>query len=163
MTDNSAALRQGFAQAKAIITADLMPRLEKLTSDMVSDMVAKMNILPGMTGNTKTSPAGATYANGMFEQLFVDGKPIRRKLKQGDKFFAGQQRYDGDIQEYTFTAPTETSGNVQQQDNYDFLESQQTGANEFKATIMGGTEYLGHEQVTDNFAKCQMEIDKYFR
>lgn len=72
-------------------------------------------------------------------------------------------RYDGDIQEADFKVPTPTTNRFQQQDNYDFLESQQSGANEFKATIMGGTEYLGHEQVTDNFAKCQLEIDKYFK
>lgn len=146
-----------------------MPRLGSLMSDMVSAMESDMRQLPGMTGNTRTSPAGATYANGVFEEMLLIGKtsstgaPIRVKLRQGDKFFAGQVRYDGEIQEHTFTAPIETSGNVQQQDNYDFLESQQSGAKEFKATIMGGTEYLGHEEVTDNFAKCQMEIDKYFK
>lgn len=169
MTDNSAALRQGFAKAKGIIKDDLMPRLGSLMSDMVSAMESDMRQLPGMTGNTRTSPAGATYANGVFEELLLIGKtsrtgaPIRVKLRQGGRFPAGMERYDGDIQEHTFTATEETSGNIQQQDNYNFLESRQTGANEFKATIMGGTEYLGHEEVTDNFAKCQMEIDKYFK
>ncbi|MCM1295397.1 MAG: hypothetical protein NC311_07620 [Muribaculaceae bacterium] len=163
MADNLSALRQGFAKAKAAIKADLMPRLNRLTADMVSDMEQKMRILPGMTGNTRTSPAGATYADGMFDTLYVGGQPIQPKLRKGEKFFAGQTRYDGDIQEHTFTAHTDTKGNVVQQDNYDFLESQQNAPNEFKATIVGGTEYLGHEQVTDNFAKCQMEVDKYFK
>ena len=170
MADNSSILRVGTAKAKAFIAADLTGRLGNLTHDMVNDMKSRMDAeLPGMTGNVRTSPAGATYANGALHDIVLVGgtdstrKPLQPKLTKGAKFAAGRQRYDGDTQEYTFTASLSSSGNFQQSENYDFLESQQSGSNEFKATIVGATEYLGDVQVADNFAKCQMEIDKYFK
>lgn len=169
MADNSSILRVGAAKAKAFIAADLTGRLNHLTRDMVDDMKVRMEALPGMTGNTKTSPAGAVYSNGVMQDIVLIGgtdstrKPLQSKLTKGAKFAAGRQRYDGDTQEHTFTAPFDSSGNLQQSDNYDFLESQQSGFNEFKATVVGATEYLGDVQVADNYAKCQMEIDNYFK
>ncbi len=163
-TDNSAALKAGMAKAKAAIQADLTGRLSRLMGDMVSDMGKKIrDNAGGMTGNTWTSPAGAVYADGMLTDIRLGAEPLRGKLKKGDIFPKGSVRFDGTRQKKAFKADIETTGNPSQSDNYEFLESQQTGSKEFKATIVGGTEYRGHEQVADNFAKCQIEIDKYFK
>ncbi len=72
-----------------------------------------------------------------------------------------KQRYQELLSDLHYTPPAPSV--TRTADNYEFLESQQTGSKEFKATIVGGTEYRGHEQVADNFAKCQIEIDKYFK
>lgn len=166
-TDNSAALKAGMTKAKAFITSDLTGRLNRLMGDMVSDMYAKMKEdVPGMTGNTQTSPAGAVYVNGVLESIDLgDGRkpPLQGKLRAGQVFSAGRVRYDGDIQKKTFKADVDTTGNMSQSDNYAFLESQQSGTNELKMTVVGGTEYLGQQQVADNYAKCEDEIPKYFK
>ena len=167
--DNSTALSKGATKARSIIRDDIMGRLNPLMYDMVSDMHSRMRKeVPGMTGNTMTSPAGATYAAGVMDDIVLVGAngtanpPLQGKLKAGAKFTAGRERYDGDIQERTFTATVDTSGNTSQLDNYEFLESQQNGKG-FKMTVIGGTEYLGMMQVADNFTFCQQEADKYFK
>ena len=162
--DNSAALKAGMIKAKSTIRADLSGRLSRLMGDMIKDMENKIRAdVGGMTGNTWTSPAGAIYINGILSDISLGETPLRDKLKKGDRFEKGNLRWDRDDQNKTFKASTQTTGHYQVNDNYEFLESQQSGSNEVKATIVGGTEYEGHEQVADNFAKCQMEIDKYFQ
>lgn len=63
-----------------------------------------------MTGNYINSFGIAIYRNGEFIACAttndIEGEsPIQLTLAGGDKFRAGRQRYDGDTQEYTFTAP----------------------------------------------------------
>lgn len=162
--DNSAVLKAGMAKAKSAIRADLSGRLSRLMGDMVSDLNNKIREKTGgMTGNTWTSPAGAVYTDGQLSDIQLGSEPLQVKLRKGEVFSAGRERYDGSEQKKGFKASEDTTGRTSQLDNYLFLESQQSGSNEVKATIVGGTEYEGHEQVAENFAKCQMEIDKYFQ
>lgn len=65
------------------------------------------------------------------------------------------------MQEYTFTASVETTGNTSQQDNYDFLESQQSGDG-IKMVVTGATEYLGNDQVTESYSYAQGAVGKHF-
>lgn len=170
MADNSSILKSGSKIAKNVIAADIMSRLGLLMNDctakMTSDLFANT---PGMTGNTRTSGAGATYLNdGEMAEIIIsgsnDGKnpPLSAKLRQGQIFKAGRQRYDGDVQEADFKADVDTSGNSAQKDNLAFLESQK-GDKDFKMVIVGGTEYLGQTQVTDNFGYMQNNVDKFFK
>lgn len=167
--DNSATLTKGTQMMKNIISADILNRLSGLMTDVVSTMHNQMQVqVPGMTGNTQTSPSGAIYDNGAVADLMAVGAtdgtrpPLQGKLRQGQLFRAGRVRYDGDIQEYTFKAKTDTSGKTTQEDNINFLQSRNPGKG-YDMTIAGGTEYLGATQVTDNFAYCQNVVSSYFQ
>lgn len=163
---NAAALKAGTALAKNLIKEHLRQCMASALADVVSDQHIRMAKLPGMTGNTRTSPAGATYVDGKLDGLEMAGQtfaqsPIRTKLRKGGVFPAGALRYDGDMQEYTFTASVETTGNTSQQDNYDFLESQQSGDG-IKMVVTGATEYLGNDQVTESYSYAQGAVGKHF-
>lgn len=166
--DNSAALRNGTAKAKKLIKENIMLRLDNLLYDVVDDMHNRMKSVPGMTGNTRTSPAGATYADGAIHDILIVGgndsvtPPLQGKLVKGSKFSAGRIRYDGDVQQRTFSAGTDTTGRTSQEDHYEFLESRQAGK-EMKMTVIGATEYLGHEQVEDNYVYCQDAAQRVFK
>ena len=155
---------------KNIITADIMQRIGNLMNDCTTQMTSQLfKEVPGMTGNTRTSGAGATYTNqGEMLDINISGSndgsapPLSAKLRQGNVFKAGRQRYDGDTQESDFKASVDTSGNTAQKDNLQFLESQK-GGKDFKMVIVGGTEYLGQQQITDSFSYCQNMADKYFK
>lgn len=165
--DNSGVLAKGTAKAKKLIAAHLLKCMNNALDDVVADEHRRMSKLPGMTGNTRTSPAGATYANGMFDNLILAGDtfarpPLRSKLRNGQIFPAGAERYDGDIQEYDFVARLDTTGNTSQEDNYDFLEAQQMGK-EIKMVVTGATEYLGNDQVTESYQYAQSAVTKHFQ
>lgn len=161
--NNAQALRTGAAKAKQIIKDGIMVRLDNLLYDVISDLERRMmSETGGMTGNTWTSPAGATYADGVINEIMLGDEPLMGKLRQGMKFHAGRERFDGTIQERTFTADTDTSGNESRKDKYRFLESQQSGKG-FKMTITGGTEYLGHQQLADNYVYCQGRTSDLFK
>lgn len=169
MTINSAALKNGTRIAKNVISADIMQRIGALMEDCLGNMQTNLEMkVSGMTGNTLTSPAGATYEKGKIEKLHITSQddntrpPLAARLKQGAKWAQGRQRYDGGVQSKTFTADVETSGNTIQRDNAEFLKSQQSSEG-FKMIIAGGTEYAGMSQVADNFTFCQNIIDQYFK
>lgn len=164
MIDNSKTLREGAAKARAIIGKDMTIRLSSLMYGVVEDLRNRVaGAVGGMTGNTWESPAGAVYVDGVMEETYLGNKPMMGKLKPGMKFYEGVDRYDGTIQNRTFTADTDTSGNEARLDKYDFLESQQSGKG-FKMTVTGGTEYFpGMEQLVDNYLFCQQEADRYFK
>lgn len=168
MSDNSAILTAGTKIAKNAISADIMARLGLLMNDCTSQMADRLSAeVPGMTGNARTSGAGATYSSlGQLSEINISGDgmapPLSAKLRKGQIFHAGRQRYDGEIQEADFKAEVDTSGNTAQKDNLAFLESQK-GDKDFKMVIVGGTEYLGQTQATDNFAYCQNNADRYFK
>lgn len=168
MADNSSVLAQGTKIMKNIITADIMQRIGELMEDCTSQMESKLHAeVPGMTGNTRTSSAGATFNNkGELADVYISGNgsdaPLSAKLREGQIFHKGRQRYDGRTQESNFKATVDTTGNTSQRDNYDFLASKK-GGKDFKMVIVGGTEYLGEQQVTDNYAYCETNADKYFQ
>lgn len=170
MANNSAVLKAGTKIAKNVIALDVMGRLGKLMDDCTQQMSKKLSVeVPGMTGNARTSGAGATYDNeGTLAEINISGSndgrtaPLSAKLRKGEVFKAGRQRYDGDTQRSDFIAKVETTGNTTQKDNLDFLESQE-GGKDFKMVIVGGTEYLGQEQVADNFGYMQNNVDRFFK
>lgn len=169
MADNSSALAQGTKVMKNIITADIMNRIGSFMLENTRQLQTTMKKeLPGMTGNAVTSAAGATYNKGSIQAVVNTGMldstspPLQPKLKKGQKFKAGRTRYDGSQQASTFTATEQTTGQTSQADNFDLIKSLASG-NDFKAVIIGGTEYLGATQVSDNFSFAENNIDKYFQ
>ena len=169
MANNSATLRNGSKMAKNAIRTNILSRLNVALVDTIGDMQNKMMSLPGMTGNTKTSPAGATYDNdGAMIDITVVGStdgtraPIRSKLKSGQTFKKESIRYDGSEQSKTFTAGVDTSGNTSQSDNVSFLNSQQ-GGKDYRLVIVGASEYLGQQEVTDNYAWFENNVDRFFK
>lgn len=169
MSDNSAVLRSGQKIARQVISLDISSRLGALMQSCVGQMTSHLkDEVPGMTGNTQTSASGGTYIEGRLTEVNISGSndgmspPLSAKLRKGNVFKAGRQRYDGGIQESDFKADVDTTGNQSQKDNLDFLESQE-GEKGFKMLIVGGTEYLGQVQVSDNFAYCQNNVDRFFK
>lgn len=164
---NASVLREGAKKARKLIREHIRQCMNNALEDIVSDQHNRMAKLPGMTGNTRTSPAGATYVDGVFDNVQLAGHtcgapPIRTKLRKGGVFPAGAIRYDGDVQERKFTAGVDTTGETSQQDNYNFLESQQSGSG-FKMTVVGATEYLGNDQVVESYSYAQTALPKHLK
>lgn len=166
---NSAILKAGTKIAKNVISADITSRLGLLMEDCIGTMRQQLEQhVSGMTGNTRTSPAGAVYSDGSIVQIHIVGetdsvhKPLAPKLSIGNKWQKGRERYDDSSQKKTFEANFDTTRHYVQQDNLEYLNSQQ-GDKDFKMIVGGGTEYAGTEQVLDNFTYCQNNVDKFFK
>lgn len=169
MADNSAILKAGSKIAKNTISLDIVSRLGLLMEDCVGTMRQQLEqYVGGMTGNTRTSPAGAVYSDGNIVQIHIVGetdsvhRPLAPKLTIGNRWEKGSERYDEAPQKKTFEAKFDTTRHYVQQDNLEYLNSQQ-GDKDLKMIVGGGTEYAGLEQLLDNFSYCQNNVDKFFK
>lgn len=174
MADNSSALAQGTKIMKNIITADIMQRLNRASAEAMNDIHERFfpNI-PGMTGNAKTSNAAATYNKGKMETILIRGKnmggvrmPLQHRITKGEKFHAGQKRYDGPMQGGDYKGSVSTTREYIQIDHDNFLESQQSGT-DFKMILISGTEYFPLYDWTtlqhDNYTWFLNNVDSFFK
>lgn len=166
---NAAALKKGTARAKWIIddyiSNLLLPDIaKKILEDATNGRIFQGN---NMTGNTVNSYAVGAYSKGslVFAATSSQGipKPLRRKLSKGQRFYAGSQRWDGDIQQNTFTAQVSTNGTMEAERSIAFLQSYKPSPRGWALVVCNGVEYATYQEnamninvLTSNFDYTKM-------
>lgn len=174
--DNTAALRLGTQRAKDLIARHilndiLVPMAKGLIQAATEGRVALGH---NMTGNTVNSYAAGIYVKGSLVHIETHAgsipNPLRRKLGRGQRFFAGSQRWDGDIQEHPFTAEVATNGTMEAERSIAFLQSYQANPQGWTIVVCNGVEYatyqeneMGIDVLTANFDYARMFAPSMFK
>lgn len=173
---NAAVLRRGTQMAKDMIARHvlnviLVPTAKELIKDATQ---GRISIGHNMTGNTVNSYAVGVYVNGQLVHIETSSgsipRPLRRKLGRGERFFAGSQRWDGEIQEHTFTAQVSTNGTMEAQRSIAFLQSYKPSPNGWTLVVCNGVEYATYQEnemqidvLTANFDYAKMFMPSMFK
>ena len=165
-TDNERALERGFNLAVEKIRDRLCKDLMDLGKALLDDPV--LGGIPKMTGNTyKSLTAGVFYNKRLYDLVFMaGGMPIRKKLRDGEAFMAGEIRYDGDDQEHTFVAEVDTDGSYGDQTSIKFLSEYKPKRNGYCIVVCTGTEYSEFralDNLTDNYQFARQRFLKSFK
>ena len=153
---NAAALRLGTQRAKEMIARHvlnviLVPAAKELIQDA---MQARIRLGDNMTGNTVNSYAAGVYVKGELVHIETSWgsipHPLRHKLSKGERFYAGSQRWDGDIQEHTFTAPVATNGTTEAERSIAFLQSFRPSSKGWALVVCNGVEYAAFQENVAN-------------
>lgn len=155
---NAAALQKGSQIAKDMIARHvlnviLVPVAKELIKDATQ---GRIFLGHNMTGNTVNSYAAGVYVKGCLVHIETSSgsipHPLRRKLSRGQRFYAGSQRWDGEVQEHTFTAQVSTNGTMEAERSIAFLQSYKPSPKGWVLVVCNGVEYA-------TFQENQMEID----
>lgn len=173
---NEAALRRGTQMAKDMIARHvlnvmLVPAAKALIKDATQ---GRISIRHNMTGNTVNSYAAGVYVDGKLVWIETSSgsipHPLRRKLGRGERFFAGSQRWDGEIQEHTFTAKVSTNGTMEAERSIAFLQSYKPSPKGWTLVVCNGVEYatfqeneLNIDTLTANFDYAKMFHASFFK
>jgi hypothetical protein len=173
MKDNAALFDKGMTKATKLISQHLSKMLSGAADGLVADALER-RIYSGhnMTGNTATSYAAGVYVNGSLQKVHRDGrmKPLQRKLTVGQRFSAGRERWDGDVQERTFTAGVQTDGDYGYSSVRDWLQGLIPIKDGFQICVMSGVEYALFQErecdidvLTSTFMEAPAIIQSYIR
>lgn len=155
---NAAALQLGSRRAKEIIARHVLNGILVPAAKDIIQNATQGRIFLGhnMTGNTVNSYAVGVYKRGELVFIMTSSggiaKPLRRKLGKGQRFYAGSQRWDGDMQEHTFTAQVGTNGTMEAERSIAFLQSYKPSPNGWSLIVCNGVEYA-------TFQESMMDID----
>lgn len=156
--DNTAALRRGHQIAKDLIARHilnviLVPAAKELVQDILQSRITDGH---NMTGNTVNSYAAGVYVRGQLVHIETSSAsiphPLRRKLGKGQRFYAGNQRWDGEIQEGTFTAKAGSNGTMEAERSIAFLKSYHAPHTGWALVVCNGVEYAVYQE-------AEMDID----
>lgn len=148
---NAAALQRGAAKARQIIE-DHMYLLFTHAAKKLLEEATNNRILLGhnMTGNTVNSYAAGVYCRGKIVFMMTSSqgisKPLRRKLGRGQRFYAGSQRWDGEMQEHTFTAQAGSNGTMEAERSIAFLQSHKPSPKGWVLVVCNGVEYASYQE-----------------
>lgn len=173
---NAAALRRGTQMAKDMIACHvlnviLVPTAKELIKDAT---LGRISIGHNMTGNTVNSYAVGVYVNVQLVHIETSSgsilRPLRRELGKGQRFYAGSQRWDGDMQEHTFTAQVGTNGTMEAERSIAFLQSFRPSPNGWSLVVCNGVEYATFQEsmmdidvLTANFDYAKMFVPSMFK
>lgn len=172
--DNSAALRKGTAKAKAIIDNHLYLLLTAAAKKLLEDATnGRIFLGHNMTGNTVNSYAVGVYKRGVLDFMMTSSqgipKPLRRKLGRGQRFYAGSQRWDGEMQGHTFTAQVGSNGAMEAERSIAFLQSHKPSPKGWVLVVCNGVEYASYQEnemnidvLTANFDYAKMFMPSMF-
>lgn len=173
---NEAVLKAGTAKAKRLIENHIVNQiLIPLARNLVENATqGRISLGHNMTGNTINSYAAGVYVKGNLVQIeMATGSiphPLRRKLNAGQRFFAGSQRWDGEMQEHTFTAQVSTNGSTEAERNIAFLQSYQASPKGYTLVVCNGVEYATFQEnlmqidvLTQNFDYAKMFAPSMFK
>lgn len=150
--NNSAALQLGTQRAKDLIARHI---LNEIFVPMAKGIIqaateGRVSLGHNMTGNTVNSYAAGVYVKGSLVIIETSGgsipNPLRRKLGRGQRFYPGSQRWDGDIQENTFTAEVATNGTMEAERSIAFLQSYQANPQGWELVVCNGVEYASYQE-----------------
>lgn len=173
---NEAALQRGTQMAKDMIARHvlnviLVPTAKELIKDAT---LGRISIGHNMTGNTVNSYAVGVYVKGTLVHIETSSGsipcPLRRKLGKGERFYAGGQRWDGDVQQNTFTAPISTNGTTEAERSIAFLQSYKPSPKGWALVVCNGVEYATYQEnemnidvLTSNFDYAKMFMPSMFK
>lgn len=149
---NAEALRLGTQRAKEMIARHVLNRILIPTAKGLIQAATEGRIALGhnMTGNTINSYAAGVYVNGSLVHIETSAgsipNPLRRKLGKGQKFYAGSQRWDGEMQEHTFTAEVATNGATEAERSIAFLRSYRADTKGWELVVCNGVEYASYQE-----------------
>lgn len=139
--------------ARHVLNVILVPVAKELIQDATR---GRIRIGHNMTGNTVNSYAAGVYVNGKLVWIETSSgsipHPLRHKLGRGERFYAGSQRWDGKIQEHTFTAQVSTNGTMEAERSIAFLQSYKASPMGWTLVVCNGVEYA-------TFQENEMNID----
>lgn len=174
--NNADVLRNGTEKAKKIIREHIIDRiLIPAAKELIQEATqGRISLGSNMTGNTVNSYAAGVYFNGILAHIETSTgsipRPLRRKLGNGQKFYAGSQRWDGEIQEHTFTAKAGSNGAMEAERSIAFLQSYKPEARGYALTVCNGVEYATWQEnemnidvLTGNFDYAQMFLPSIFK
>lgn len=173
---NVAALRLGSQRAKDMIARHvlnviLVPAAKELIQAATQGRVSYGH---NMTGNTINSYAAGVYVNGSLVHIETSARsiphPLRRKLGRGQRFYAGSQRWDGEMQEHTFTAQAGSNGTMEAERSIAFLQSYRPSPKGWALVVCNGVEYATFQEnemnidvLTANFDYAKMFAPSMFK
>lgn len=173
---NASALRRGSQMAKDMIARHvlnviLVPAAKELIKDATQ---GRISIGHNMTGNTVNSYAVGVYVKGQLVHIETPSgsipRPLRRKLGRGERFYVGSQRWDGDVQQSTFTAPISTNGTMEAERSIAFLQFYKPSPKGWALVVCNGAEYATYQEnemnidvLTSNFDYAKMFMPSMFK
>ncbi len=174
--NNADALRKGTEKAKKmiedhIVNQILIPIARRLIQDATE---GRITLGHNMTGNTINSYAAGVYVNGSLIHIETSSgsipHPLRRKLGRGQRFYAGSQRWDGELQETTFTARAGSNGTMEPERSIAFLQSHKPSPKGWALIVCNGVEYatcqeneMNIDVLTSNFNFAQTFAPSMFK
>ncbi len=173
--DNSAALRKGTAKARKIIDDHIYLILTNIAKKLLQDATnGRIFLGHNMTGNTVNSYAVGVYKRGVLDFMMTSSqgipKPLRRKLGYHQRFYAGDQRWDGETQQHTFTAQVGTNGSTEAERSIAFIQSYQASPKGWTIVLCNGVEYASFQEsmmdidvLTANFDAAKMLLPAFFK
>lgn len=122
-----------------------------IASGLIEEAIqGRITLGHNMTGNTINSYAVGVYLKGTLAYIeSAAGKipnPLRRKLGNGQRFYAGNQRWDGEVQERTFTAKSGSNGTMEPEQSIAFLMSYRASPNGYTIVVCNGVEYATYQE-----------------
>lgn len=155
---NAAALQRGSQMAKGMIARHVLNAILVPAAKELIQAATQGRVFAGhnMTGNTINSYAAGVYVDGTLVHIETSSgnipHPLRRKLGRGQRFYAGSQRWDGEVQEHTFTAQAGSNGTMEAEQSIAVLQSYKPSPKGWALVVCNGVEYA-------TFQENQMEID----
>ena len=172
---NAAALQRGTQIAKDLIARHVLNKIFVPAAKELIQAATQGRIFAGhnMTGNTINSYAAGVYVNGQLVHIETSAgsisKPLRRKLGRGQRFYAGSQRWDGEMQEHTFTAQAGSNGTMEAERSIAFLQSHKPSPKGWALVVCNGVEYASYQEnemnidvLTANFDYAKMFMPAMF-
>lgn len=173
---NADVLRKGTEKAKKMIEEHIVNQILIPASKSLIQAATEGRVALGhnMTGNTINSYAAGVYVNGILIHIETSAgsipNPLRRKLGRGQRFFAGSQRWDGEVQEHTFTAKIGSNGTMEAERSIAFLQSFKPTSKGFALVVCNGVEYATYQEnemnidvLTANFDYARMFLPSMFK
>lgn len=162
---NATALQHGSQRAKDIIARHVLNQILIPAAKELIQAATQSRIFAGhnMTGNTINSYAAGVYVGGSLVHIETSAgsipSPLRRKLGRGQRFFAGSQRWDGEIQEHTFTAQVGSNGSMEAERSIAFLQTFRPSPNGWTIVVCNGVEYADFQENSMNIDVLTSSFD----
>lgn len=173
---NATALAMGTRIAKEKIARHVLNQIFVPAAKELINAATQGRVFAGhnMTGNTINSYAAGVYVSGQLVHIETSAgsipHPLRRKLGIGQRFYAGSQRWDGEVQEHTFTAQTGSNGAMEAERSIAFLQSHKPTPDGWALVVCNGAEYATYQEnemnvdvLTSNFDYAKMFAPSMFK
>lgn len=173
---NAAALQMGTRKAKEMIARHVLNGIFIPAAKELIKAATQGRIFAGhnMTGNTINSYAAGVYVAGQLLYIETSAgsipKPLSRKLGKGQRFYAGSQRWDGEMQAHTFTAQAGSNGTMEAERSIAFLQSHRPSPKGWSLVVCNGVEYATYQEnemkidvLTANFDYAKMFAPSMFK